>query len=138
MPSISAGVRKSVILKENTNDPDLPWPWVYEGTNHKWFNDISCDVIGVDEEGQSIYRFIAVGNDNQIVTSSSGEKYSWTDPTYGSGEYRAVIWDNYHEINQYILVGDNGLLVSGTPGSWVTHTTGSSANLKGVTIRWEN
>ena len=130
-PTDVSNPRRSVIFKEESTNS---WTVVYSTDNNStWLNDITYDIIDL-ETGAG--QFLAIGNSGQALTSSDGS--SWSVANIGSSELNAVIWDNYRDIPQYIIVGNNGTVVTGTPGSWTTRTTGVSAKLKGVTIRWEN
>ena len=124
-PSDDASVRRSVIFREDTTNS---WNAVYSSdVNHTWLNDITSNISG---------QSIAVGNNGRILTSNDG--VSWAETTSGSSNFNAIIWDNYREVPQYIIVGNSGSVLTGIPDSWVSRSTNSAVDLKGVTIRWEN
>lgn len=124
-PSDDASVRRSVIFREDTTNS---WSAVHSSdVNYTWLNDITSNISG---------QSIAVGNNGRILTSNDG--VSWAETTSGSSHFNAIIWDNYREVPQYIIVGNSGSVLTGTPGNWMSRSTNSAVDLKGVTIRWEN
>lgn len=124
-PSVGASVNKSVIFRENDTGS---WEAKYSSEdNHNRLNDVVY--------GENL--FIAVGNTGRILSSSDG--ISWNGPIFeGTTDLNSIIWDYMEDRRQFIIAGNNGMVITGNGGDWVQQDTDVSANLKGVTIRWEN
>jgi len=86
-------------------------------------------------------RFIAVGNNGTLITSTDGSE--WTQATLGtSSTLYAVDWGDLTEgEGHYLAVGAGGAIFSwtGDPADpWSSVSTGITQDIYGVTVRWSD
>lgn len=127
--TVPAESKRSVIYRGDGNG----WYEIFVDEDKKSrFNDVSFDL----ETGSKFVAVGAVGDVGMIMTSPDG--VTWTvssSPT--SGGLYAILWDGLWN-QQFLIVGENGTIITGDGVNWSTHTSGNSKSLKGVATRWEN
>lgn len=121
----TAGNIRYAIFRENA---DGTWTQVFTGSSN------STALYGLIYSDHHL-KFIAVGTNGRIFTSTDGN--TWTGETVSSYQLNNIYWDQMG-LRHYIIVGNNGTIITGDMGDWTIQASGSSANLKGVSIRWEN
>lgn len=119
---------------------------IYKSTGGNWekVNNIPEGVIthGLNDIIYDDSKFIVVG-ENGTVRSSTSEN-GWDEITVGTSSIlnaNAIAWAKFTEdTTHYVIVGDGGRIITGTKSddedNWVVQTSGTTANLNGVALRW--
>jgi hypothetical protein len=129
---IAIGLGQQAINGNPTN-----YAIIYRSTDGYTWSQVTFNAtqLGFNSIASNSNTIVAVGDAGIIYSSFNATDWFVKNSTVSS-KLLNIIWDNYN--NQFIAVGENGTLVTGTSDgvTWTQQTTGVSSTLENVV--WNN
>ena len=102
-----------------------------EGSGNTALKDVAYGSI--DGSGGSQFEgFVAVGRNGRVMTLKNGET-EWVTTSVTSNTLNSVEFSM--NIEQFVIVGDSGTVITGDGNNWAEQTSGTTNSLRGVAIR---
>lgn len=106
------------------------WSGHAEAATDRWTTRDSNVTADLNDVAYGNNMHVVVGNSGTILTSSDNGT-TWNDRSQGSGDFYAVLYTG----NKWVVAGQSGELYTSADGdNWTERTTGSTSNIRGLTM----